>query len=46
MVETMDRAGGDPPPGVTVTEPTVMRRAVGAAAIGNITEWFDFGVYG
>ena len=47
MVETMDRgAGGDPPPGVTVTEPAVMRRAVGAAAIGNITEWFDFGVYG
>ncbi len=46
MVETMDRdAGGEPPPGVTVTEPAVMRRAVGAAAVGNITEWFDFGVY-
>ncbi|MBQ6644808.1 MAG: MFS transporter [Saccharopolyspora sp.] len=30
---------------VTVTEPGVIRRAVGAAAIGNVTEWFDFGVY-
>ncbi|WP_308016885.1 MFS transporter [Pseudonocardia sp. ICBG162] len=32
--------------GVTVTEPATMRRAVAAAAVGNITEWFDFGVYG
>jgi MHS family proline/betaine transporter-like MFS transporter len=30
---------------VTVTEPRVIRRAIGAAAIGNITEWYDFGVY-
>ena len=30
---------------ITVTEPGVIRRAVGAAAIGNVTEWFDFGVY-
>jgi MHS family proline/betaine transporter-like MFS transporter len=30
---------------VLVTEPGVIRRAVGAAAIGNITEWYDFGVY-
>lgn len=30
---------------VTVTEPNVIRRAVGAAAIGNVTEWFDFGVF-
>jgi MHS family proline/betaine transporter-like MFS transporter len=30
---------------ITVTEPGVIRRAIGAAAIGNITEWFDFGVY-
>src|ERR1700712_1711409 len=28
-----------------VTEPSVIRRAIGAAAIGNITEWYDFGVY-
>lgn len=31
---------------VTVTQPSVIKRAVGAAAIGNITEWYDFGVYG
>jgi MHS family proline/betaine transporter-like MFS transporter len=30
---------------VTVTEPPVIRRAIGAAAIGNVTEWYDFGVY-
>jgi len=30
---------------VTVTEPSVIRRAIGAAAIGNVTEWYDFGVY-
>lgn len=31
---------------VTVTEPPVIKRAIAAAAIGNITEWYDFGVYG
>lgn len=30
---------------VTVTEPSLIRRAIGAAAIGNVTEWYDFGVY-
>lgn len=30
---------------IAVTEPPVIRRAIGAAAIGNITEWYDFGVY-
>ena len=30
---------------VTVTEPSVVRRAISAAAIGNVTEWYDFGVY-
>ena len=30
---------------VMVTEPSVIRRAIGAASIGNITEWYDFGVY-
>ena len=30
---------------ITVTEPPIIRRAIGAAAIGNITEWYDFGVY-
>ncbi|WP_083275390.1 MFS transporter [Pseudonocardia sp. HH130630-07] len=29
-----------------MTEPATMKRAVAAAAVGNITEWFDFGVYG
>ncbi|MFE6685175.1 MFS transporter [Streptomyces sp. NPDC057743] len=30
---------------ITVTNPDVTRRAIGAAAIGNVTEWFDFGVF-
>lgn len=30
---------------ITVTPPGVIKRAVAAAAIGNVTEWFDFGVY-
>ncbi|MCE0765708.1 MFS transporter [Pseudonocardia kujensis] len=30
---------------VLVTEPGVIRRAIAAAAIGNVTEWYDFGVY-
>jgi MHS family proline/betaine transporter-like MFS transporter len=30
---------------VTVTEPGVIKRAIGAASIGNVTEWYDFGVY-
>ena len=29
----------------TVVEPGLIRRAVAAAAVGNITEWFDFGVF-
>ncbi|MEU4090309.1 MFS transporter, partial [Streptomyces aureus] len=32
-------------PGVTVTDPALVRRAVKAAALGNAMEWFDFGVY-
>lgn len=31
---------------VTVTEPATVKRAIHAAAIGNVTEWYDFGVYG
>ena len=30
---------------VMVTDPPIIRKAIGAAAIGNITEWYDFGVY-
>src|SRR5690625_3559148 len=31
---------------ITVTDPKVVKRAVAAATVGNITEWYDFGVYG
>lgn len=30
---------------IVVTDPPIIRRAIGAASIGNVTEWFDFGVY-
>lgn len=30
---------------ITIVERSVLRRAVGAAALGNAMEWFDFGVY-
>ena len=30
---------------VVVTKPGTIKRAIGAAAIGNVTEWYDFGVY-
>ena len=30
---------------VTVTHHDVTKRAVAAAALGNMTEWYDFGVY-
>ncbi|WP_044575818.1 MFS transporter [Saccharopolyspora spinosa] len=30
--------------GITVVDPGLVRRAV-AAAVGNVTEWFDFGVF-
>lgn len=29
---------------IIVTDPPVIRPAIGAAAIGNTTEWYDFGV--
>ena len=31
--------------GITVVDPSLVRRAVAAAAVGNVTEWFDFGVF-
>lgn len=31
---------------VTVVDKSTLNRAVGAAALGNAMEWFDFGVYG
>lgn len=30
---------------ITITDPAVIKRAVAAAAVGNVTEWYDFGVY-
>ncbi|HET6626981.1 MAG TPA: MFS transporter [Nocardioidaceae bacterium] len=44
-----DRSSSEPPaqpakPAKPV-EPTVLRRAIGASAMGNMTEWFDYGVY-
>ena len=30
---------------ITPEQRSLLRRAVGAAAIGNTTEWYDFGVY-
>ena len=31
---------------VTIVDNNILKRAVGAAALGNAMEWFDFGVYG
>lgn len=28
-----------------IVEPALLRRAVGASALGNCMEWFDFGVH-
>src|SRR5207302_5466602 len=30
---------------ITVVDRSLLKRAVGAAALGNAMEWFDFGVY-
>ncbi|MEM5439545.1 MFS transporter, partial [Paraburkholderia diazotrophica] len=30
---------------ITVVDNTLLKRAVGAMALGNAMEWFDFGVY-
>ena len=32
-------------PAPSTTSPSVLRRAVAASAVGNATEWFDYGVY-
>ncbi|UFH48695.1 glycine betaine/L-proline transporter ProP [Pseudomonas sp. KNUC1026] len=34
------------PQDLTVVDDAMLKRAVGAAALGNAMEWFDFGVYG
>jgi MFS transporter, MHS family, proline/betaine transporter len=42
MAQDVDGAAGAA--GSTV-DPKTLRRAIGASAIGNMTEWFDYGVY-
>ncbi|WP_312379573.1 glycine betaine/L-proline transporter ProP [Pseudomonas oryzihabitans] len=34
------------PDDLTIVDNSLVKRAVGAAALGNAMEWFDFGVYG
>jgi MHS family proline/betaine transporter-like MFS transporter len=41
---TSARAGGQLG-GEKEPDPRTLRRAIGASAIGNMTEWFDYGVY-
>ncbi|MGW3465248.1 MFS transporter, partial [Streptomyces olivaceoviridis] len=38
------KRGAFRPDDVQVVEPPLLRRAVGASALGNCMEWFDFGV--
>jgi MHS family proline/betaine transporter-like MFS transporter len=38
-------ADGGPPAALETITPTALTRAIGAAAMGNATEWFDYGVY-
>lgn len=33
------------PPAAAAVPPAILRRAVAASAIGNATEWFDYGIY-
>ena len=37
--------GGNPPTSEEEVPPEILRRAVAASAIGNATEWFDYGLY-
>src|SRR3546814_10065377 len=32
-------------PGETPPSPAVLKKAIAASAIGNATEWFDYGIY-
>ena len=42
----MKELAGEPPPGTPeAAPPGVLRRAIAASAIGNATEWFDYGIY-
>jgi MFS transporter, MHS family, proline/betaine transporter len=42
MTESSDSSR---PPGNEAEQQGVLRRAIGASAMGNATEWFDYGVY-
>src|SRR5262249_46024319 len=39
--------GSERPPAIATAEPSprVVRKAIAASAIGNATEWFDYGIY-
>jgi len=45
MANSSDPDGPHTVDGVVVTPPGLVRRAVTASGIGNVTEWYDFGVY-
>ena len=35
----------NPDPDISPADPGMLRRAIGASAIGNAVEWFDYGIY-
>ncbi len=41
----MENGSVDPTPDAHEERPETVRRAIGASAMGNFTEWFDYGVY-
>ena len=41
----MQSADGRPPAGRDEPAPGVLKKAIAASAIGNATEWFDYGIY-
>ena len=42
MAEPLIPAPGQPAP---FAKPSPLNRAVGASALGNAVEWFDYGIY-
>src|ERR1700709_2593480 len=43
--DPVDSEQAHPPTVMTDPPPDVVRKAVAASAIGNATEWFDYGIY-
>ncbi|WP_129790618.1 MFS transporter [Sphingosinicella sp. CPCC 101087] len=41
----MTDAANHVPAGEPATDPRIIRRAIAASAMGNATEWFDYGIY-